>query len=408
MGQLSKGLLILLFLVAMLAKQEVISTSGINDKEEEAYKKILIAHSNLISMEKYTGYMMMLKKKCFAAVTDPHFTDAEALAQEIVFYNIPALTFKEIKNHHLLVIGYFRSTVVKERYNNDIGHLLLQYAYIDWLKENSSIAQLKQQLWNGKRPAEKAIPILKLALSFFNYTFITEWLLSCMERTTRGDQLDLSYFKDFFVESVQKSIFLSKDNFLNVPLLNWLRETLPSIEKMFQNPDEIIYLDRHKIDYYNPYLSIWLKNSSITAEDLSAVVQKAWEKQRFPILFPLALHGKLKKAHFPANYPVEEDVIKLLSYKNKRNQANLLRYYLRFFISKKECKKILMNIINNFYKYKKSSYGIFNNCYFPKEDTYFSAIFRKIKLKTKISMYNNSVYYKGVQYQSWNFAMPRR
>ena len=355
MVQLSKRLLVLLFLVAILAKEEVMSASGINDKqEEEAYKKILIAHSNLISMQKYIGYMMMLKKKCFAAATDPHFTDAAQLFKEIVLYDIPVIKFKEIKKHHLLVIGYFRSTVAEERYNNDIGHFLLQYLYINWIKENSSIAQLKQQLWKGKRPAEKAIPILKIALSVFDYTFITEWLLTCMERTTRGDQLDTSYFKDFFVEKVQKNIFLSKDNFLNVPLLNWLKETWPSIEKMFQNPDEIMYFARHKIDHYNPYLGIWLKNGRVTAEELSAIVQKAWKKQHFPLLFALALHRKLKKAHFPANYPVAEDVIKLLSYKIKRDQANLLRYYLRFFISKKECKKILMNIINNFYKYKKA------------------------------------------------------
>ena len=408
MVQLSKRLLILLFLVAMLVKQEVMSALKINDKQKLEPYKILLSHATLISAEKYPGYMMRLRKRCFAAATDPHFTDAAQLFEEIVLYDVPVINFQEIKKHHQLVVGYFRSTVLAERYNDDIGRLFLQYAYIDWIKENSSLAQLKQLLWNGEHPTKKAIPILKIALSFFNYTFITEWLLSCMERTTRGDQLDLSYFKGFFVESMQRTVLLYKDNFLNVPLLNWLRERWPSIEKMFNNPDEIIYFDRYKIDYYNLYLSIWLKNGSVTAEDLSAIVEKAWEKQRFPILFALALHGKLKKAHFPANYPVAEDVVKLLSYKRRGHyiEANLLRYYLKFLISRDECEKILMHVINSFNKYKKMPSGMFKKCYFPKEDTYFSAIFKKIKLQTKVNM--NPIYDKEGEYELWIFGKPRR
>ena len=408
MVQLSKRLLVLLFLVAMLAKQEVMSALTINDEQERQAYKMLISHANLISMEKYPGYMIRLRKRCFAAATDPHFANAAQLFEEIVLYDIPVINFQEIKKHHQLVLGYFRSTISEETYNNDIGRLLLQYAYIDWLKENSSLVQLKQQLWVGKRLSKKAMPILKIAQSLINRAFITEFLLTCMQRERRGDQLDLSCFKDFFVENVQKSVLLHKDNFLNVPLLNWLRERWPAVEKMLRNPDEIIYFDEYKLDHYNPYLSIWLKNGSVTAEELSVIVKKEWEQKRFSNLFALALHGKLKKVHFPAHYPMTNDVIKLLSYKRRRNyiEANLLRYYLRFIISKDECKKILMHVINSFNKYKKMPFGIFKKCYFPKKDTYFRTIFRGLMCKTQVNM--NPIYDKGGEYELWIFGKPRR
>ena len=402
MVQLSKRLLVLLFLVAMLAKQEVMSALKINDEQKREAYKMLLSHATLISAEKYPGYMIKLRERCFAAATDPYFTDAAQLFEEIVLYDIPVINFQEIKKHHQLVFGYFRSTVSEERYNDDIGRLLLQYAYIDWIKENLSLIQFKQQLWDSKCPDKKAMPILEIAESLINRAFITEFLLTCMQRERRGDQLDLSYFKDFFVEKVRKNVLLYKDNFLNVPLLNWLRERWPFVEKMGQNPD------KYKLYHYNPYLSIWLKNGSVTAEDLSIIVKKEWKKERFSILFALALHGKLKKAHFPADYPLAENVIKLLSYKRRGHyiEANLLRYYLRFLISRDECEKILMHVINSFNKYKKMPFGMFKKCYFPKKDTYFRTIFRALMCKTQVNM--NPIYDKESEYESWIFGSPIR
>lgn len=425
----------LLFLLPMLYLQQCLSAEQKHEEIGESVQilKILKSHKkkaydHITNGQYYPGYMVYLDKKWVALkekyTTASTFLDMSMVGcviapifDEIMLYHIDTCSFEEVKYFPLVVSGYYRQAVGTAKYNIDMSCLILHFAHLELIKKDKKIKKLTKDFWsNYPQPTLQAGPILKMAARIGNYSFISKWLVACMQQEMQGAYINIRDLQDILTEEQRKRLLLDKDNFLNAPLLFWLSKQWPAIAAMFENSTIMTYFKEH-----NPYLALWIETcwtsqvkddnneqnqENLTDGQITTVINAKWANRNNALL-ALALNGRLKKKHFSRRMENPAYVLAVLMptlgkaksaryrphrrYSVPKNEVHLLHYYLQYILSHEQCKKLLWDTINEtrascggFYCNTVGFSRFFNEAILPKKDVFFFSIKLEIMIEGNV------------------------